>query len=178
MKKLDIGCGFNKRKDALGIDKNPQAPADIHHDLNVFPYPLENDTFDDIQMINVLEHLQDIVSVMEEIYRVARHGARLYISVPHFSGVDHFTDPTHLRSFSSKSFDYFVPGTELFEYKYSKTAQFKKVFCYIGGETAKPFWKNPLLYWLNKNKDLYERRFAFFYPQMTIYFILEVIKKT
>ncbi|MBD3271688.1 MAG: methyltransferase domain-containing protein [Elusimicrobia bacterium] len=176
MKLLDIGCGFNKREGAQGIDKNPLTPADVHHDLNVFPYPFDDNTFDDIQIINVLEHLKDIVRVMEEIYRIAKDNARIFISVPHFSGIAHFTDPTHLRGFSSRSFDYFVPGTELFDYRYSSTSKFKKKYCYIGGDKEKPFWKNPVLYWLNKHKDLYEKRFAFWYPQATIIFILEPIK--
>lgn len=177
MKKLDLGCGFNKREDAVGVDKNPLTPADIHHDLDLFPYPFDDNTFDDIRMINVLEHLHDIVKVMEEVHRISKSNAIIAISVPHFSSCDFYADPTHVRAFSSRSFDYFIPGTELFQYSYSKTARFKKMSCLLGGEYERPWWRNPVLWWVNRHKELYERRFAFIYPQQTLYFVLEVCKK-
>lgn len=176
MKKLDLGCGFKKRKDAVGVDKNPSVPADIHHDLDVFPYPFEDNAFDDIHIINVLEHLQDIVAVMKEIYRISHNGARIYITVPHFSSADFYTDVTHKRAFSCRSFDYFIPGTDLFGYSYNQLIRFKKHYALLGWKEPESWWHNPLLWMCNKRQDWYERRFAFIYPQQTIHFLLEALK--
>ena len=41
MKVLDIGCGNRKREGAFGIDVDPQSAADLVHDLNIFPYPIQ-----------------------------------------------------------------------------------------------------------------------------------------
>lgn len=173
---LEIGCGFEKTPGAVSLDVNPRVPADIHHDLDVFPYPIADDAFDRIIARNILEHVADLIRVMEELHRVARSGAHLWISVPHFSGRDAHTDPTHRRSFAIRSFDYFIPGTELFTYQYSGVARFRLISRRIGTETPKAWWRNPLLHWLNRHPDVYETRFAYLYPQATAYFVLEALK--
>ena len=81
--------------------------------------------FDAIVCHHVLEHLDNVIAVMEEIHRLGRPGARVYIRTPHFSSWQFYTDPTHRHPFSSRSFDYFVPGTALFAYDYSP-ARFRK----------------------------------------------------
>ncbi|KAF0126430.1 MAG: hypothetical protein FD189_1582 [Elusimicrobia bacterium] len=176
-KLLDIGCGFRLRPNATGIDKNPLSPAQLHHDLNVFPYPLPDNEFDDISMIDVLEHLQDVVAVMEEIYRVSRPGATVYITVPHFSSHDSHTDPTHVHSFTSRSMNYFTPESPLYQdYRYGLTGKFRKISCVIGNYSGESFWKSPVRYLINKYPEKYERRFAYLYPQHSLKFTLQVIK--
>ncbi len=176
-KKLDIGCGFRIREGAVGVDKNPLSPAQVHHDLDVFPYPLPDDGFDDIQLIDVLEHLEDVVAVMEEIYRVARPGATVYITVPHFSSHDAHTDPTHRRSFTSRSLDYFIPESFLYkDYRYGLNSKFKKLSCVIGNYSGESFWRSPVHYLINRYPEKYERRFAYLYPQHSLKFTLQVVK--
>ena len=72
---LDIGCGNKKRPGSIGLDINPSTSADVVHDLNVFPYPFADSSFDEIHADNVIEHLDDVIAVMEEIHRLARPGA-------------------------------------------------------------------------------------------------------
>lgn len=55
---LDLGCGTRKREGAIGVDKIPSV-ADILHDLDCFPYPFEDSSFDEIHLDNVLEHLAE-----------------------------------------------------------------------------------------------------------------------
>jgi SAM-dependent methyltransferase len=69
---LDLGCGNKKRAGALGIDFNTRTAADVTHDLNVFPYPLESETFDEVYLDNTLEHLNDVMRVMEEVHRICK----------------------------------------------------------------------------------------------------------
>ncbi|MBI4829957.1 MAG: class I SAM-dependent methyltransferase [Candidatus Lindowbacteria bacterium] len=107
---LHLGCGNKKVVGALGIDFNPKSQADLIHDLSVFPWPLESDTFDRVICAHVLEHLDDIVRVMAELHRVCKDGAIIEIRTPHFSNVHSWDDPTHRYHFTTASFDYFQKG--------------------------------------------------------------------
>ena len=45
---LDLGCGRNKVPGAIGLDLFPVPGVDVVHDLEAFPYPFENNSFDEI----------------------------------------------------------------------------------------------------------------------------------
>ena len=175
IKTLHLGCGMFKIPGSIGIDINKNSHADIIHDLNKFPYPLKANTFEEIIAENILEHLDDIPKVMEEIYRIAKNHATFIITTSHFSSVDSFTDPTHKHFFTSRTFDYFIPGTDLYKYHYSK-AKFKKVKVIVGIT----YTKNPLIKLLiaiiNKYLLTFEKRFAFIFPVGVIQYELEIIK--
>jgi SAM-dependent methyltransferase len=125
LKILDLGCGNRKRPGAIGIDVNPRADADVIHDLDSCPYPFADSLFDEIYADNVLEHLQDVIKVMEELHRISKPGGLVKIIVPYFRAKWAFIDPTHRHFFTVDSFSYFDPShihNQL--YKYSK-ATFK-----------------------------------------------------
>lgn len=143
-----LGCGPNKKSGTIGIDINRNTNADVIHDLNKFPYPFKKEQFDLVLAENILEHLKDIPKVMEEIHKISKNGARLLITTGHFSGIDSFTDPTHKHFFTSRTFDYFIPGTDLFELQYSK-ARYRKIKTQLGPSKSNfPF--NLLLKLINK----------------------------
>jgi SAM-dependent methyltransferase len=171
---LDIGCGFRKAKDAVGIDILPQSEADIIWNLNKFPWPVPDNEFDVIIAQDILEHLEDIPRVMEEVHRLAKPGARLIIRVPHFSSFDAFTDPTHKHFFSSCSFDYFIPGTKYYQKYRQSQVRFSKEKIFLGPENPRVF--TPL--WLLRNccRGFYERHLAFIFPIDSINLKLKVIK--
>ena len=114
---------------------------------------------------------------MEEIYRISKNGAKVFITTGHFSGLDSFTDPTHKHFFTSRTFDYFIPGTALYnKYNYSTKAKFKKVSVKLGSTiSSNPILKLILLF-INNYAVLYEKRFAFIFPVGVISYELEVIK--
>jgi len=119
VKILDLGCGNRKRAGAIGIDFNPDSAADIIHDLNSFPYPFGDSGFDEIYADNVIEHLDDVLHVMEELYRISKPGGLVKIIVPYFRAKWAFIDPTHKHFFTVESFSYFDPGhihNKLFNY--------------------------------------------------------------
>ncbi len=120
-KVLDIGCGRNKIPGAIGVDSCGLAGVDIVHDLDCFPYPLASDSADEIHANHVLEHVHDVLGVMEELWRICKPGAMLYIRVPHATGVLAWRDPTHRRSFTSESLRYFGEN----EYSYYTHARFE-----------------------------------------------------
>jgi SAM-dependent methyltransferase len=121
MKSLDLGCGNRKRAGMVGIDINPGSMADVIHDLNLFPYPFDDSTFDEILADNTLEHLENLPRVMEELHRIARPASMLKIIVPYFRARWAFVDPTHRHFFTVDSFGYFDPNHTFNQlYGYSK----------------------------------------------------------
>jgi SAM-dependent methyltransferase len=124
IKKLDIGCGRNKRPGAIGVDRVNLPGVDIVHDLNKFPYPFQDDCFDEIYATHIIEHLDSIMSVMEEIYRISKSGASVTIVTPHHTDSMSWQDPTHKWHLNSYSFSYFEP---MYHTNYYTKACFKVV---------------------------------------------------
>jgi SAM-dependent methyltransferase len=106
---LELGCGRTKHPHAIGIDRVPLPGVDVVHDLNRGPYPFEDDTFDEVYAVHVVEHLDSILAVMEEIHRITRPNARVVIITPHHSDAISWQDPTHRWHLTSYSFSYFEP---------------------------------------------------------------------
>ena len=104
MKKINIGCGLNKKDDEFGIDINPRSNADMIFDLNIIPWEIEDSKFEIVYCDAILEHLHNFFGVMEEIWRISKNGAKIYINVPHFSDTAMYSDPNHVKFFSSNSF--------------------------------------------------------------------------
>jgi SAM-dependent methyltransferase len=176
-KVLELGCGRNKRKGAFGVDILADSDADVVHDLDVFPYPFGDSEWDRILCFDVLEHVQHFVRGVEEIWRIARPGATVEVTGPFMSSVNYFSDPTHRRAFTSRTFDYFIEGTPWFRYGYSR-ARFRLKACDFDRD-QRPLRRGIhrlLLDWVNGHKKVYEERLAFIYPVHTVYFELEVLK--
>ncbi len=106
---LDIGCGKRKAEaDAIGIDVSRDSAADHVWNLDDYPWPLDSGQFTRIHMSHVIEHLDDPMRAMAEVYRVARDGADVFITTPHFSSHNSYVDPTHKRHLAAGSFEYFT----------------------------------------------------------------------
>lgn len=105
MEKLNLGCGYRKISGYIGIDINPSCHADVIHDLNSFPYPFADNQFREILCDNVIEHLNDIIPVLEELYRITMGNGTIIIKTPHYTNYSSFSDPTHKHHLSSFSFD-------------------------------------------------------------------------
>ena len=48
---LNLGSGQKNYNKGIRLDINPDVNPDVLHDLNKFPYPFENNTFDAHQII-------------------------------------------------------------------------------------------------------------------------------
>jgi predicted SAM-dependent methyltransferase len=113
--KLNVGCGGTRAADEVGIDV-VDFGGNIVHDLEVMPWPLPDDSFDEVRAIDVLEHLSRPVEAVNEMIRVARPGGLIVIQVPDARFPQHtWTDPEHKRGFMPGSLDYWVRGTTLCE---------------------------------------------------------------
>jgi SAM-dependent methyltransferase len=174
---IDLGCGNKKSAGAIGVDMNIRSNADVIHNLDAFPYPFEDNTVDQVICHDVLEHVADFVGTMEEIWRISKPDTRIEVTAPFMSSVNFYSDPTHRRAFTSRSFDYFLPGTEVHKHSYSK-AVFEMLSCEYDpvGRHLRRLSNRLLLSWANRHKTLYEERFAFIYPVYQIHFLLRVVK--
>ncbi len=104
---LDVGCGIRKQPGAIGIDRNPASRPDVLVDLERFPYPFRDSSFDRITAIHVIEHLSNVIGTMEEFHRLLKPGGTLRIETPHYTDYSSFCDPTHKNHLNSFSFRYF-----------------------------------------------------------------------
>jgi SAM-dependent methyltransferase len=104
---LDVGCGINKLPGSIGIDRNARTCADVLCDLDRFPYPFRDKSFDRLQAVHVIEHVSDVVRTMEEFHRLVRPGGTIFLVTPHYTDFSSFCDPTHRWHLNSFSFRYF-----------------------------------------------------------------------
>ncbi len=79
---LNLGCGFKPKRGFVNVDKYDNCKPDVVHDLNVFPYPWDENSIDGIEMIHTLEHLDDWWGAFCECARILKPGGRLQINVP------------------------------------------------------------------------------------------------
>lgn len=129
--KLDIACGQRKGPVVVvdnqlvledgwtGIDIAPIDGVDIVHDLNVYPWPIEDNSVDEAHCSHYVEHiphdipgsnLDGLIAFMNELYRILKPGASVKIITPYYSSMRAFQDPTHRRYMCDASWLYFDQG--------------------------------------------------------------------
>ena len=105
--KIDLGCGDGKVKGAIGVDNVLIPGVDIVADLNR-GLPFRDDSVDAVVVFHILEHVDNFLDTMNEIWRVCKEGARVYVRVPHAASTFvTWKDPTHKRGLSIATFAYF-----------------------------------------------------------------------
>lgn len=103
---VDIGCGENKQPGTVGIDRRLLPGVDLVCDFER-GFPLKNDSVGMAYSSHSIEHMRDLITFMEELYRVCAPGARVYIKTPYYASRKAFVDPTHVRFVTEESFEYF-----------------------------------------------------------------------
>jgi predicted SAM-dependent methyltransferase len=108
MRKLNLGCGFDKREGFVNTDSFPTCNPDVLLNIEQFPWTFEANSFDFILMKHVLEHVgatfDCFKQVMQELYRVTAPGGIIEIHVPHYRHDTWWSDPTHVRAFTHLTF--------------------------------------------------------------------------
>lgn len=117
---LLIGCG-NRRKKLLSqpdrrewtnlvtLDHDPGCGADIVHDMEITPWPVETDSCDEVHAYEVLEHLgrqgdyRSFFATFGEIYRILKPGGMLMATCPLWNDKWAWGDPSHTRIVSNES---------------------------------------------------------------------------
>lgn len=171
---LDIGCRREELKfpGAVGLDIMDGDGIDVVHDLNSRPYPFPDDHFDMVIANHIFEHIHDLVPVIEELYRVMKKGGYLIIRTPFLSHHGAFGDPTHVRGFTLRSFDFFradskwkLPGVE---------TNFKEIHkeAFFGGEFI-----NPGRFMIKRSEHFYEKYLQNIFPACSLFWILQAVKE-
>lgn len=173
--KLHLGCGNDYKKGYINCDVssdvNPDQVVDIEKKL-----PFKDDSINEIIANHVLEHINNFVPLMHEIYRICKKDAIIKIKVPFYSSWGQYNDPTHMRFFSPFTFNYFKKGPYSHEVGCKKDMfEMKKIKLNFGIGRAKKlnFIFNPII---NFHHELYCRFFAWILPASEIEYELEVIK--
>jgi SAM-dependent methyltransferase len=168
---LNLGSGKEYDATAVNVDITPDTRPDIVHDLDVIPWPFDDNRFERVRAIDVLEHLDDALAAMDEIHRVCRSGAIVEIALPHFSAANAYSDLTHRRAFGYFSFDP-ITGESIHDF-YSR-----RRFSMLRREIT--FYHRPInrlvRHLANRYPREYEQRWAWIFPAWFISFELEVQK--
>jgi hypothetical protein len=168
---LNLGSGNKPLEGALNLDVSPATRPDVVHDLNQVPWPFKDDAFDEVHGYDVLEHVDNVVTFMQEVHRISRDGALTKLTVPHFSSANTWRDPTHQHGFAHGSLDYFVEGHALSHYS---SARFVRVHSRLIFHSS---LLNRLIDRLaNRWPERYEDRWCWIFPAWFLYFELRVVK--
>jgi len=96
--KLNIGAGYTKYSDFLTVDHDPLTNPDYLADLENLKLDIKDNEVEEIIAHHVFEHIgPGFFSLLQELYRVCKHGAILDIKVPHHRSECFYGDPSHVR---------------------------------------------------------------------------------
>jgi len=106
--KLNLGCGNDYREGFVNLDRG-NCSADVNHDLNVVPYPFDDNEFSYILAYQVLEHVDRSkwLDIVRELHRISKPNAIWEVLAPYALSDNFFTDPTHGMPFTPRTFDFF-----------------------------------------------------------------------
>jgi len=112
--KLNIGSGRKRMNGFTNIDitqfidGNGDKMVDIVMDIEKECLPFEDNSVSEIVIDNTLEHLDNLLFVLNECHRVLKDGGIFSGNVP-VAGTEYdFKDPTHKRHFVKSTFEYFT----------------------------------------------------------------------
>lgn len=103
--KLNIGCGNIKLPGWINVDQKPNDPDIVLGDV-CEGLEFAAESVDEILLDNVIEHVENIPSAIEEVARLLKPGGVAWIVTPHFTSLDSWRDPTHRWHLSCQSLDY------------------------------------------------------------------------
>ncbi|WP_321936779.1 hypothetical protein [Paraburkholderia sp. J8-2] len=120
-RRINLGSGKSYDPERLNIDIDPKWQPDLLGDLadpaglkSIFFSPryglirLEVGQFDEIEAIDVLEHVPALTRFMTHCLELLREGGTLRVFVPYDLSYGAWQDPTHVRAFNERSWWYYT----------------------------------------------------------------------
>lgn len=107
--RLNIGAGTDIIPGWINHDVAALPGIACVHDLNIRPWPWETGSISEIKIYDVLEHVDELIPSMEELWRILQPGGIARISVPYWNSWCAAADPTHKRAFHELTFHFFDP---------------------------------------------------------------------
>lgn len=159
MAELLAGCGHRREKlmgrkghedwsGLVTLDMTAESGADVVHDLEEFPYPFADETFDEIHLYEVLEHTgkqgdwRFFFRQFDEFYRILKPRGFLFATCPSQFSPWLWGDPGHTRAITPECLifldrsRYACDTTAMTDYRPYFKADFEIV---SGNETGQEF---------------------------------------
>ncbi len=170
-RKLVLGSAGKKEPDAVTLDIDPAHAPDVVHDLNMVPWPFEDNRFENITCHHSLEHLDGVAGPLGEMHRVCKKGGEIYIEVPHHTSWC-ANSPEHKLRFSYFSLDGYLEGG------ITKWTTTERKFALIEKKITfnRAFRRYFLHALFNRFPLYYERFWAYIIPAENLVFRLSPVK--
>ncbi len=97
--RVDLGCGKKKQPGFVGVDRFPLPGVDIVADMNK-GLPLAGNSVDYLVTSHSLEHVDDLLLTMREVYRVCKHKALVCVVAPYYHTSLNMANPFHKQVFN------------------------------------------------------------------------------
>jgi len=111
VKALDIGCGCHPIKGAVHLDMREVPHAEVIHDFNK-KLPFEDATFDVVYLFDAVEHADNVLELMEEVYRILKPEGLVEMRTSYYLNPLSWRDITHKHRFAKGSFDVLDKSTQ------------------------------------------------------------------
>lgn len=106
MARLNVGCGRTILPGWDNLDSFACGEGVLVADLEG-PLPIDAGYYEEFLLSHVIEHIRNPLSMMQELWRIAKPDATCTIRCPHGASDDADEDPTHVRRMFLQSFGYF-----------------------------------------------------------------------
>jgi len=168
---VDLGCGNNKTPGTFGVDLYPYPGVDQVANLDHYPWPLDTNRFDELISNHFIEHVADILAFMGEIHRITKPGGLVRLTTPHYSSVNSWSDPTHLRHLSAQWYKPFLKDGYIGMRGQAFQLVSSQVFF---GKSLRSYF--PKLVTKLMGVERWEKHYAFQYPAQDLTTVLRVVK--
>lgn len=108
--RLNLGSAFNHEPGFYSLDVSPNVGADLVHDLETVPLPIDDDRFDVILGSHVFEHIHNFVPLVKDLHRILKPGGFLISVTPYGTSDDAWDNPFHVRQFGTMTWHFFHQG--------------------------------------------------------------------
>jgi SAM-dependent methyltransferase len=111
---LNLGAGNKIIAGAVNHDRTKhRAEIDVAWNLDVLPWPWDDESFDQIVASAVFEHLRiNLIESVNECWRILRPNGLLLMKLPNWQNKSAYLDPTHYWRFALGTPTIFDPATE------------------------------------------------------------------
>jgi predicted SAM-dependent methyltransferase len=127
--RIDLACGDRKKEGFVGVDIAETDSVDIIHDLNVYPWPFEDNSVDEVNCSHYIEHIphltvqsalkqsnsfdefkilllndkDGLIKFFNELYRILKPEGKAKLIAPYYTSERAYGDATHQRNIADST---------------------------------------------------------------------------